>query len=181
MNKQDVKNSRVPLPLCIFFVIFLGLFAIVPICFIPAKVKQYRMNKNLIEIGEIVEATFDDVWIGTGYEWTYYWQYSARYVYEDENGVKYSVTINHINNDTDLDGLKNGTVKIFIDGKGNCIRADRTKSNIFWDLFWWFPFCLFFIALWVPFIVIFIKKIRFYIYQHKLKKETEIQKYTIFK
>lgn len=176
-RNREVRNSSVPLPLCIFFVLFLGAFSVFFCVGIPNKIQQYNTRENLIENGEVVNAEFDYAYKNGQ---TNGWYYVAVFSYVDDRGNNYLLPIKS-GQDTDIDALNGETVKIKIDGKGNCIKADTTENNLLTDIILYAALCLLFLCLWIPFIVILIIKFRYFAYQRKLKREELVYKTSIFK
>ncbi len=169
MKPKEPKGTSVPTPLCIFFVVFLGIISTVLICFLPNKIEQYYINKNIIENGKIVNAQFDAAHKnGTGHET---WNYILEFRYKDENGFDYYIMVK-ANQSTDVGALKGKTIKIRIDGKGNCLREETKMSDISRDVLLYALLCSLFICALIPFVVILILNIRYLVYQRKSKSKT---------
>lgn len=165
-KSSEIKGSSVPLLLLIFFVLFLGIISTVLICFLPNKIDQYNINKNIIENGETVKAQFDAAHKnGTGHET---WNYILEFRYQDENGFNYYMMIK-ANQSTNIDALEGKTIPIRIDGKGNCLKDETTMGDILKDILVYALVCFIFICALTPFIVILIIKLRYLVYQRKLR------------
>ncbi len=168
IKRKEPKGTSVPTLLCIFFVVFLGIISTVLICFLPNKIGQYYINKNIIENGKIVEAQFDAAHKnGTGHET---WNYILEFRYQDENGFNYYIMIK-ANQSTDVDALKGKTIKIRIDGKGNCLREETKMGDISKDVLLYSLVCSLFVCALIPFIVILILNFRYFVYQCKSKSK----------
>ena len=176
-RKKEIQPTRVPTPLCIFFVIFIGACSIFIACNFPGKVTQYQIRENLVENGEVVNAVFEKAWINEDYVRPKFWDYRIKFSYVDSNNVNYSITIRS-SKDTDIESLEGTTIKILIDGKGNCIREGTTKGNLITDILLYVLMWLFFTCWWIPFFVFLIKNLRYYVYRHKLKKQEENPDYS---
>lgn len=74
------------------------------------------------------------------------------------------------NQSTDVDALKGKTIKIRIDGKGNCLKAETKMGDISKDVLLYALACSLFICALTPFIVILILNLRYLVYQRKHTK-----------
>lgn len=166
-KNRNVKGTRVPTPLCAAFILIFGVFAVYFACVFPQKIVQYNIRKNLVENGRVVNATYDEYWINENTHAPNIWSYRIRYCYV-ENDINYSFVIQS-GQETDVDTLENSTVKILIDGKGNCIKEGTTKGNLFVDVLLYVLLWLIFTAITVTFIIIAIINIRAHIYKNKLR------------
>jgi len=176
-KNREVKGTSVPTPLCVFFVVLLGFFAVFFIVKLPEKIEQYNTKEALLKNGEEVIADFDNVYKNGQ---TNRWHYIVVYSYIDDVGNKYFMPIK-AGQDTNIESLEDTTVKILIDGEGHCIKADTTDSEILTDFLLYLLVCVFFLGFWIPFIVILIKNLRCFAFKQKLKRKKQIHKMSIFK
>lgn len=166
-KNRNVKGTRVPTPLCIAFILMFGVFSVCFACIFPQKIVQYNIRKNLVENGKVVNATYDEYWINVNTHAPNIWSYRIRYCYV-ENDINYSIVIQS-GQETNVDTLENSTVKILIDGKGNCVKEGTTKGNLFVDALLYVLLWGFFTVVTGVFTAIAIINIRAHIYKKKLR------------